>query len=1219
MSSNHDGQVAIRGYLLGALDEVRRDEFEQRFLTNDGVFEELLAGEDELIDQYVSGELNKQETEMFENNFLATSERQQKVRFAKALKKYAMRHASQSEDLLQDSQAATQSSSNTLTQGWQQFFFASPWRIAAFAALILVAAVGVWRVYFYQSDVDKGLIALNAAYRQQRPLEARITRLDYAPFVTTRGVESDRVDSRERDRSERYLLDAVRDHPGAASYHALGKFYLTKKDFDQAISQLEEALKSDSKSAQIYADLGAAYLEKGKLEIDRSRSDPTSSGGGKGLEDLGRSYENLHDALELNPNLLEALFNRALCEQSMTLYAKAEEDWRQYLQADSTSPWADEARQNLKALEERRARAAESEQHLAQQFLESFEVKNDDQAWIALSHSQRRTGNSIVEKVLDDFINLSVNGQTNDAQRMLQLLLFAGDVQTKNAGDHYTSDLIKVYSEGGRQRLQSLSAVRNQMKLASASFNKNELDDAIRLFTSVEESFRKLGDIPEALFARSWLGYSLLRIPKPEAGIQMFDGLSSEFEQREYTCLLAVALNALGDAYSSLNEFSKTLDFASRSLKISEQVQDSANAMRCLSQRVSMHLILSDESKSLDSFLKASELSNTIPPEPRLLWPLYYEAALDFHFLHLPNSALALAQESMQLAEVTNAPLLRSRSLERIGVLQSQHGNLVAALESGERALAEARKISSELSRKSVSAHAMLILAELYEAAGDSRKSIDNFDGSLSIFQELKSDVFAYRAHKGKLLAHLALHNDAAASAELDTVVQLFEDQRKKIIEESNRDKFFDNGQDTYDLAINFAYSRQEYERAFEYAEASRARSLFEMMNNRSVPVKGSEGAELNLKAETKPLRLSEIQKQMPDGTQLLEYAVLNDKVLMWVVTRSSLKGGQTLVTSSDLDRTVHRYLELLSQAIVAPHTLEEIHREGKRLHNMLIGPIEQSLNKNLVLGIVPDKGLNYLPFAALLSPSGTYLIENYQLEESPSATVFTRCSETALERNRSRSETILSVGNPQFDRSQFANLADLPEATREANEIASFYKPATVLTGAAASRERVVRAFATADVIHLATHALIDERSPLASKLVLASDTSEPHQSNETNGTVEAFDIYGLNLPRTRLIVLSACQTGIERAYKGEGAIGLARPFIVAGVPLVIATLWPVESNSTANLMINFHRYRKLNQLSTVSALRSAQLEMLHKQQPDGETSYGWAAFTVIGGQATF
>jgi CHAT domain-containing protein len=100
---------------------------------------------------------------------------------------------------------------------------------------------------------------------------------------------------------------------------------------------------------------------------------------------------------------------------------------------------------------------------------------------------------------------------------------------------------------------------------------------------------------------------------------------------------------------------------------------------------------------------------------------------------------------------------------------------------------------------------------------------------------------------------------------------------------------------------------------------------------------------------------------------------------------------------------------------------------------------------------------------------------------------------------------------------------------------------------------------------------------------------------------------------------VLSACQTGIERAYRGEGAIGLARPFIAAGVPLVVASLWPVESESTADLMISFHKYRKQGHLSTVAAFREAQLEALRNQQQSSTRNYSWAAFVVIGGYANF
>lgn len=1213
MARNHNDQNAVRQYLLRQLSDDEQQIIEQRLLTEDDLFEELEIAEDELIDGYVAEQLSDDDRRKFEQNFLVAPERKQKLRFAEALKRNMMATP------ISDAEVIRPSWFFLLIRWLRQSFFTSPLLVAA--SFLIVASLGfaVWRGYFYQSDVDKGLVALNAAYREQRPIEARITQLDYAPFVTTRGPGTSKINESELRRAELTLLDALNKNPTPAVHHALGKVYLAKDDFDRAIEQFEEALKGNPNDAQIYADLGAAYLEKGKIEIDKAGSDEKSAGGGKGLEILGHALENLNRALDLNPNLHEALFNRALCKQSMTLYAQAEADWRQYLQKDPNSPWAKEARQNLKSLENRRARAAESEQQLQQQFLQAFEVQNDDAAWAALSRTQRRAGNSIVEKLLDDYLNFSILGQSEDARRALRLMVYAGDVEMKRAGERYTSDLAKLYSEGGLQRWKLLAAARNQMKLATASFNRNEFDNAIQLFSLAADVFMKSADLPEALFARSWVGYSTIRISRAEEGVRIFEELSIKFEERGYKFFHAWALTALGDAHSSANEFSKTLEYANRGLDASEQVEDTANAMRCLSQRVSMYLMLNNEDRSLDSFLRATILAEDVPPDPKLLWPFYYEAALNFHFLNLPSSALAFAQEAMALANAADVPLLRSRSWERLGIIYGQQRNFSAAIECGSHAVAEAQHIAGELSRKNIAAHSTLILGELYASSGDANKGIQYFDESIRLYENLDLDVYSYRAHKGKLLSLISLH-DPSAGAELETVLRLFESQRQKITEESNRDKFFDSGQDTYDVAIEFALSgNKDYEKAFEYAEASRARSLFEMMGSGIHPVTGRDGRDLSLGSETKPLTADEIQKQMPANAQVLEYAVLNDKIVMWVVTPSAIRGAELPADAQKLEQSVRRYVSLLSGGNNQPVVAGQIRSEGQKLHQNLIAPIEGLLDTKIQLCIVPDKSLNYLPFAALLAPSDKYLIEDFELEQSPSAGVFVRSSAIAAQKARSRTETLLSVGNPDFDRSQFGSLKDLPAAANEASEIASFYKPATVLTGAPASRDRVIRGFAKADVVHFATHAVADEDSPLESRLILARDNNPLAGSIESDGAFDVFDIYALQAPRARLVVLSACQTGIEQSYKGEGAIGLARPFIAVGVPLVVASLWPVESNSAADLMISFHRYRKLNQLPTVSALRMAQLDAIHHQSPHSENGYGWAAFTAIGGYAVY
>ena len=1210
MARNHDDQISVRRYLLNQLTDDGQQVIEQQLFTDDELFDQLEAAEDELIDQYVAGTLSRDEAEMFEKHFLMTAERQQKLRFAKAFRRYVATHASEQPQKTLDEVRPS--------WGWRNFVSASPLRAAAFVALTLVAALGVWRIFFYQSDVDKGLLALNSAYREQRPVEARITQLNYAPFVTTRGPGTVKFNESELRRAELTLLDALNRNPTTATHHALGKVYLAKKEFDKAIEQFDQALNGDPRNAQLYADLGAAYLEKGKLELERGKSDRASREAGKGLEDLGRSLENLNKALELNPNLMEALFNRALCFQYMTLAHQAEEAWRQYLQKDSSSQWAAEAQQNLKLLEQQKAKAAESEQQLQQEFLSAFDNRDDEQAWAALSRSRRRTGHRVIEGLLDSYINLRINGKLNDAHETLQRVEYAGNVETKKSGDRYTFDIARFYSSVRSDQVNSLSAARNQMKLANEAFNKGEFEKAIDLYSVARQLFTRLGDDPERVFAESWIGYSMLRIPKPEESVRIFESASRDLELRNYKTLLVHSLNALGDAQLSLNEFSKTLEYVGRGLVVSEQIQDYSSAVRCLAQDVTINLTLNDYKKSLESLTRALDLAGTIPPEPKLTWPLYHDGALNFHFLGLPAAAVTFEQEALRLADLAGVPLLRSRSWERLGIIYGQQKNFVKAIESGENALAEARNIAGELSQKNVSARSMLILGQLHREAGNFKKSIEYFDQSLALYQQMNFPAYSYQAHKGKLLALIALNDDGAASNELNTVITLFEDQRKNIVEESNRGRFFDAGQDTYDLAIDFASSkRKDDQQALEYAEASRARSLFEIMNTGARVIEDHNGFEIRLRGETMPLALSEIQRKMPEKAQLLEYAVLDDKILIWVMTRSFIKSAQSNTSGADLDQAIRSYVQFFEHGYSGNN--EAMLLEGKRLHTILISPVEGFLDKNLQLCIVADKSLNYLPFAALISQSsGRYLVEDYELEQAPSATIFIRCSEEAKDRKDVPNERLLSVGNPQFNRSEFPSLNDLPSAAREAKEIASLYHPATSLIGEDASSERVTKALHTADVIHLAMHAVADDRSPLYSKLLFAHDVTAK-KSDEGNGVLRASEIYGLKFPHTRLVVLSACQTGIEHAYRGEGAIGLARPFIAAGVPLVVASLWSVESDATADLMISFHKHRKQDKLSTVAALRRAQLEFLHSRQPGSPSNNNWAAFVAIGGYTGF
>jgi CHAT domain-containing protein len=373
---------------------------------------------------------------------------------------------------------------------------------------------------------------------------------------------------------------------------------------------------------------------------------------------------------------------------------------------------------------------------------------------------------------------------------------------------------------------------------------------------------------------------------------------------------------------------------------------------------------------------------------------------------------------------------------------------------------------------------------------------------------------------------------------------------------------------------------------------------------------------QLQLAPSVSPLTQSQIQPQLPLKTQLLQYAVLDDKVIMWVMTRDRSNSEHTIINLSELDKKISAYLQALTRA---SNNRDQIVAQAKELYDDLIGPIEKYLDKRLILCVVPDKNLSFLPFAALVSPtSGRHLIEDYSIQIAPSATIFIKTSQQAEQLLANKSEQALVVGNPYFDREQFGELPDLPQARREAEQVAQLYATKPLLGNEATSPE-VKRLLNKADVVHLATHAVPDERSPLLSKLLLSKDrVSKGETHHVSSGFIQASEIYEMKFTRTRLVVLSACQTGIERAYRGEGAISLVRPFITE-VPVVVASLWPVESYATADLMISFHKHRKQDRFSTVEALRRAQLEMLYNQQPNLPQNYGWAAFVTIGGYAEF
>ncbi|MDX6403822.1 MAG: hypothetical protein QOH70_1277 [Blastocatellia bacterium] len=1188
----HAEEHKIREYLLGQLTGAEEEQVELRLLTEPDFAAEYDIVVNEVTDDYVAGKFEGEELKQMESHFFKSGERQNKLKFAQALK-----------------QRKSEMDADTGKKSW----FGPLLAIAASVALLAGGGFYIWRVLSANSDLNRGLAALQSAFRDERPLEARISKFDYAPYSTTRGPGTEKIDQEELRLAELTLLDALKRNPTPSAHHALGKVYLAKKQFDDAIKHFDEALKGDPKNAQVYSDLGAAWLEKGKIDLDKGKAEPASSASGKGLEELGRSLENLNKALELNPNLLEALFNRALCRQNQKLYTQALTDWQVYLSMDPNSQWAAEAKQNLNLLKDRESRGSSDQKPSLESFLNAFRAGDDLSAWEVYRHSYGSTGNNITRDLIDTYLGKSGRGEASDSLRAMSYL---GQLQTSRTGDMFDSNLARVYGLASPAMLARLSEARQQISKGYDLFRRSKITDSMDLFSMARETFEAAGDNEEALFAEYAIAHGATVQPDLEKSKQIFARIIPICEAKGYKWLLAQCLTERAHLQANLNNYSEAIDDSNQALRISEGLQDEDGKMGSFVQLASFYLFLNDSEKSLAFVQRGITMAEDERAAPTQLWGMYIAAAFNFDNLKLNRAALDYQREALGIALDSHIPLYISRSYEYLGLSYGNLGFYNDAIQNVRRAYEQGQAIATERNGQNMMANASLKLGDLYRASGDRARALAAYEESANLYEGLGFAHYNYAAHKGKFLSYLADHNDPMASQELAVVLTLFEGYRERILEERQRSFFFDKEQDVYDLAIDFAYSRaNDPKRSFEYSETSRARSLLDLLRHGGLVVEGDGGSDLRMPPQVaESLSLEKIRELMPDGVQMLQYAVLKDKVIVWLITRSDFSATITDVDPKELAEDVASSLKLISSGDET-----EAAGELKRLYEILIKPVESSLNPEKLLCIVPDKDLNYVPFAALISTkSGRYLIQDYRLMLSPSASVFIHCSLAAKAKTTNNPEQLLVVGNPSFDRQAYPQYPNLAAAEREANGVAALYQAPRVLIGGRATVGAVKADLARSEVAHFAAHYVIDQQSILSSRLLLAKQESNGGQQARESGELQSRDVCRMKLSRTRLVVLSACQTGIERQYGGEGPTSFARQFIVAGVPVIVASLWPVDSEATAQLMIALHRYRRDGN-STSEALARAQKDMIRGDDMRFHRPYYWASFMTIGGYSDF
>jgi CHAT domain-containing protein/Tfp pilus assembly protein PilF len=533
-------------------------------------------------------------------------------------------------------------------------------------------------------------------------------------------------------------------------------------------------------------------------------------------------------------------------------------------------------------------------------------------------------------------------------------------------------------------------------------------------------------------------------------------------------------------------------------------------------------------------------------------------------------------------------------------------------------------------------------LGAIYLEQKDFARALENLTKATEVGYERKTANLTQNANS-QIGDVLRLTNKSSeAIPYYKKAIDTIETTRSLLESEEFRSSFFDDKRKTYSGIILAYLGEKNWDEAFNYSERARSRAFLDILGSKAqlshgglleeeralqarmsalrakMPVaqEGEAGgpgqAQLQREVDeaqrayndflakvrkenkeqaslmnVEPLTLKQLQELLEPGVTVLEYFVTVQQVLLWIVEKDRLQFVTVPIGRKELVSKV----SALRESVLQLGEKEKFRVSSQELYKLLIEPALPHIRGKELL-IIPHDVLHYLPFQALMSAQGKYLVQDYPIHYLSSASLmqFTR------EKKRAGGEQALVMGNPSLGDEAY----NLRFAEREAKEVANVYPKSAVYLRAEASKSRAISLSPKYDMLHFAVHAELNEEDPMSSALLLAPEGSG-------DGRLKVGEIFSLNL-KAGMVVLSACETGLGKLSNGDDLVGLTRAFIYAGTPSIVTTLWKVNDRASYELMREFYQHLKGGKKS--DALRQAQLKTM-KEFPE---PFYWAAYQLTG-----
>jgi CHAT domain-containing protein/tetratricopeptide (TPR) repeat protein len=931
----------------------------------------------------------------------------------------------------------------------------------------------------------------------------------------------------------------------------------------------------------LLSDLSAYYLDRADGATDKAT-------------DVALALSALERALNLRPDLLEARYNLALGLERLFLWHEAISAWKSYLVLDPDTAWSDSARDHLRRLSASLQAMPADERTLRQQVLSAALAGDGASLRKSVRHRPEVARLYGLEELLGAWALAEQRGQLDLAGALLRVAHRIGDALAAINGDRLLEESVaSVEAASGGSATTLAALIRGHFLFAQGlALEKREL------YAAAAERFTEAGRVlassgtPFACLATIHLGVCRYYGAQYSEALSLLAAAAPSTSAGRYPTatgysrwMSGVVRYAMADWRRSLADHRAARDsFASAGEWPHVAFVDSLIASDLYA--------LGDRDQSWEYRLRALAGLPRLA-DPRRVYTVLWNAAEAALRDEQPVPARWFLGELVEGLGKNASPGVKAEALGRRGLVESRLGHVYEAM----RDLAQARRSAVEIADSVHQSHvtADLDLAEAQvRRPGDPKRALALLDRAVAFFATAGYQLDSVASLRERAAAQRVIGDREGSARDLKIALARYERDRRSLPGEAARIAYFEQSQKvTEDMVGLQLEAFNDPASAFLYADQARARALLDSL--------GDDGT-------TRFTSPHQLERTLPRGTRLIEYAVYRDRTLAWVVSREGVEATVLPVGSRSLGRLVAQCRTAIADNAPGLPAC----REG---YDWLIAPLRSLLGTAQVLALVPDGSLNDLPFAALQNPSsGRFLIQDYALEMAPSAAVYG--SALARDRTSRRSiRSLLAVEADTFDRNEFPNLAPLRSAEWELALLRRLYPMMVALRGPAASREAVLAALPAAEVVHLSAHSVDDPRWQQRPALVLASTAARAGAGGVRRDLLTALDLMGITLPRTRVVLLAGCGTAAgPRPAEGEGTMSLARAFLSKGVPAVVATLWNVDDQATSELLGTFHQHLSRGS-DALTALRRAQLEAIGQNPPVVPAL--WAAFQLVGGVA--